>query len=92
MNVLKSSSSSYDQNMIENMILTSYADKSYILASLGGYVASMQMMSRDKLKHQQLQSRDKFILSCHITFMSHRRLRYAITVKLLDTAKDALSV
>ena len=51
-NVLKSTSSSYVQNMIENMVLTSYLDKSYFVASNGGYVASIQMMSRDKLKHQ----------------------------------------
>ena len=43
--MLKSTSSSYVQNMIENMILTSYLDKSY-------FDASIQIMSRDKLKHQ----------------------------------------
>ena len=52
MNVLKSTSSSYVQNMIENMVLTSYLDKSYFVASQGGYVASIQMMSCDKFKHQ----------------------------------------
>ena len=77
MNVLKSTSSNYVQNMIENMVLTSYLDKSYFVASKGGYVASIQMMSRDKLKHQvrgQILSRD-------ITFMSHRWLRYTMTAK-----------
>ena len=47
--------------MIENMILTSYSDKSYFVASIGGYVTSIQMMSRDKLKYQisqQFLSRD----------------------------------
>ena len=42
--------------MIENMILTSYLDKSYFVASRGGclmgYVASIQTMLCDKLKHQ----------------------------------------
>ena len=35
-NVLTSIKSSYVQNMIENMILTSYSDKSYLGASWGG--------------------------------------------------------
>ena len=52
MNVLKSISSSYVLNMIENMVLTSYLDKSYFVANYGEYVASIQVMSRDKLKHQ----------------------------------------
>ena len=38
--------------MIENMILTSYSDKSYLVARWGGYVASIQMTSLDKLKNQ----------------------------------------
>ena len=42
----------YVQNMIENMILTSCSHKSYLVACLDGYVPSIQMMSRDKLKHQ----------------------------------------
>ena len=90
MNVLKSNSWSYVQNMIENTILTSYSDKSYFVASRGGYVASIQMMSRDKLKHQvsqQILQRDKLkhqvsqqilqrdnFLSCDITFMSSREV------------------
>ena len=48
MNVLKSISSRYVQNMIENMILTSYSDQSYLVTSSDGYVASIQMMSSDK--------------------------------------------
>ena len=35
--------------MTENKILTSYLDKSY-------FVASIQMMSRDKLEHQALKA------------------------------------
>ena len=38
-NVLKRTSSSYVQNMIHNMILTSCSNKSFIVASCGGYVA-----------------------------------------------------
>ena len=34
------------------MSLTSYLDKSYFVASRGGYVANIQAMLRDKLKHQ----------------------------------------
>ena len=88
MNVLKSTSSSYVQNMIENVILMLYSDKSYFVASQGGYVASIQMMSRDELKHQvrgQLLSRD-------ITFMSHRWLRYTMTAKQIDAANTAIYV
>ena len=77
------------------MILTSYLDKPYFVASLGGYVASIQMMSRDKLKHQvrgQFMSRDKFILLHDITFMSHRWLRYTMTAKQVNAAIDAFLV
>ena len=44
-NILKSTSSSFVRNVIENMVLTSFLDKSY-------FVASIQVMSRDKSKHQ----------------------------------------
>ena len=65
MNVLKITSSSYVQNMIGNIILTSYLDKSYLVASWGGYVASIQLMRPDNLKHevkQQFLSRGGFII------------------------------
>ena len=42
--------------------LTSYLDKSYFVANKGLYVASLQMMLRDKLKQQvkgQVLSHDK---------------------------------
>ena len=38
--------------MIENMILTSYSDMSYFVASSDEYDASIQMMSSEKLKLQ----------------------------------------
>ena len=41
-------------NIIENMILT---DKSYLAASWGGHVTSIQIMSWNKLKHQIGQQR-----------------------------------
>ena len=47
------------------------------------------MMSRDKLKHQvrgQFLSRDKFILSHDITFMSHRWLGYTMSAKEVSAA------
>ena len=67
--------------MIENMSLTSYLDKSYLVASRGAYVASIQMMSRDKLKHplsQQFLSHD----------MISRRVKVTLhhDCKLIDTA------
>ena len=52
MNVLKIISSSYVQNMIENMILTSYTDKSYFVAREDEHVVNVKIMSHDKLKHQ----------------------------------------
>ena len=52
--------------------LTSYLDKSYLVASWGEYVASIQMLSQDKLKHQV---RGQF-LSRNIPFMSCQRLHY----------------
>ena len=73
----------------------SYLDKSYFVARWGGYVASVQVMSRDKLKHQvreQLLSRDKFIPSRDITFMSHRWLRYTMTAKHVNAAIDVFLV
>ena len=48
-------------------------------------------MSRDKLKQQvrgQILSREKFILSCKVTFMSHRWLRYTMTAKQVNAAMD----
>ena len=56
----------FKNNIMENMILTLYLDKSHHVASWGGYVASTQVMSRVKLKHQasqQLLSHGKFIFS-----------------------------
>ena len=88
MNVWKSTSSSYVQNMIENMVLTSNLEKSY-------FVASIQMMLCDKLKHQvrgQFLSRNKFILSRDITFMSHQWLRYIMTAKQANAAIDVFLV
>ena len=53
--------------MIENMILTSYSDKSYFVESWGECVTRIQMMSFDKLKHQV---KEEFLLR-DVTFMSH---------------------
>ena len=52
--------------MLENMILTLYSGKSYLVASWGGYVASIIMMSAIKLKHQVSQ---QFLLR-DMTFLS----------------------
>ena len=74
--------------MIENMILTSYSAESYFVTSLSGYVASFQMMSRDKWKHGargQIFSRD-------ILFMSHRWIRYIMTAKQVKAAIDVFLV
>ena len=48
MNVLKNASLSYVQNMIEIMILASYSDKSWLVASSDEFVASTQIMSHDR--------------------------------------------
>ena len=48
----------------------------------------MQMMSRDKLKHQV---RGQF-LSRDITFMSHRWLRYTMIAKQVNATIDVFLV
>ena len=76
------------ENMIENMVLTSYLDTSYFVAIYDGLVAS-------KLKHQvrrRFLSRDKFILLHHITFMSYRWLRCTMTAKQVNAAIDIFLV
>ena len=83
------------QNVIESMVLTSYLDKPYFVASLGRYVASIQLMSRNKLKDQvkgQFLSRDKFILLHDITFMLNWWLRYTMTAKQVNAAIDVFLV
>ena len=70
--------------MIENMVLTSYLDKSYFVTSEDGYVTSIQVMSHDKSKHQV---RGRFLnLSRDITFMSHRWLHYTMAAKQVNAA------
>ena len=74
--------------MIENMVFPLYSDKSY-------FVGSIQMMLRDKLKHQvrgQFLSRDKFILSHDVTSMLPRWLRYTMTAKQVNAAIDVFLV
>ena len=88
MNMVKSTSSNCLQNMIENMILTSYSDKSYLVASLNGYVASIQMMSHDTLKHQARRQ----LLSHNITLMWHCKLCYTTIAKQVNAAIDVLYV
>ena len=87
MNVLKGTSWSYVQNMIENMILTLYLDESYFVATQGGYVAIIQVMSCDKLKHESKRT-NSCILSRDITFMSRRWLRYTMTAKQVNAATE----
>ena len=60
----------YVQNMIENMISTSYSDMSYLVVRRGGHVASIQMMSYGKLKHHV----SRQFLSPNVTLMMHRRV------------------
>ena len=43
---------SYFQNMIENIILTSYQIKLWIVASLDGHVAKIQITLHNKLKDE----------------------------------------
>ena len=86
---MKSTGSSYVQNMIENMILTSYSDKSYHVATSGGSVVGVQKISRDKLKHevgQHLLWHNKFILSYDMTFMLRWKLHHTLTVNHVDAA------
>ena len=97
MNVFKIIRWSYVQNMIENMILTSYLDKSYFVASRGGclmgYVASIQTMLCDKLKHQV--GHEFFFMKqvclyiARQNFMLHCRLCNTMARKQVDAGKDA---
>ena len=62
---MKCTSSSYVQNVIENMVLMSYLDKPYFVASWD------EMLHSNDVAHQergQFLLRDKFILSDDITF------------------------
>ena len=75
--------------MIESMILTSYSDKSYLVASLDRYVVSISITSRDRLKRQMRQKfllRDKFVLLRNMSFMLRWGLRYYMTGKQVDAA------
>ena len=80
MNVLKSTSSCYVQNMIENMILTSYLDKLY-------FVASIQMRSRDKLKHQV---RGQFFVARQIYYVARHNFHVPSVVTLFYWLWDVL--
>ena len=69
------------------MILTSYLDKLYLVESSDEYVASIQMLSHDKLKHHVSQS----FLSHGMTFMSFWRLHYTITENMYMLSKRSFS-
>ena len=84
--MLKSTSSSYIQNMIENMVLTPYLDKSYFAASQGEYVASIQMMSHNKLKHHV---RGQFLLSDKISLAVRHNFHVASVVTLYYDCKTS---
>ena len=66
----------------ENLSLTSYLDKSY-------FVASVQTMLHDKLKHQVEQ---RLLRATNLSFISHWKLRYTMTGKQVDAAIDAFLV
>ena len=78
----------YVKNVIENIILTSYADKSKLVASLDGYVASSRMVSCDKLKQQVSQHfvAQQDILSRDMNLLSRRRLQVLVVVLRHDTS------
>ena len=87
MNVLKSTSSSYVRNVIENMILTSYS----------GSVVPCRKQSNDVARQVEIQGKSKFFvarqifLSRDITITLRQKLHYIITVKHLDSAEDTFS-
>ena len=82
--------------MIENMIFTSYSNKSYFVCRKLRWICHKHSnMSHDKLKHQikqQFLTCDKVILQCDINLMSHRRLCYTMTGKQADAATDSFLV
>ena len=86
------SESIYVQNMLENMILRSYSDNSYIDTSWGGCRkhAHDEMRQVFKLKiSEQFLSHDKTILLRDIIFMLHWGLRYTMNGKQVDAMIDA---
>ena len=67
------------------MVLTSYLDKSYFVASLGWiyrkYSNDVARQVETPSKGTIFVARDKFILSRDITYISHWWLRYSMTAK-----------
>ena len=47
--------------MTDNMVLTSYSDRPYIVESLDGYVERIQIMSLDKLNTRKANGETKAI-------------------------------
>ena len=62
-NVLNCTRSSYFQNVIKNIILTKYSNKAYLVASRGGHVVGIQMLSCEKLKYKVNQPVGGYIIS-----------------------------
>ena len=90
MNVLKSTSSSYVQNMIENMVLTSYLDKPVVLCRRLRWTCCKY--SNDVARQVETPSKRTVLLSRDIIFMSHRWLRYTMTAKQVSAAIDVFLV
>ena len=70
--------------MTDNMILTSYSGKSYIVESLDGYVASAQIMSRDELYNLFVEEKGSLTLDRNFFVWD-----YTVTVTYRDVAKHA---
>ena len=64
-NILTNANSNYAQNVTGSMILMSYLGRSSPITSLDGYVAGIQMMSSNNLKHY-LQS--EYIDKCYLRY------------------------
>ena len=92
LNVLTNIKSSYVQNMLENMALTSYSDNSYLGASWGGCRKHANDVVWQVFKHkisEQFLSHDKTILLYDIIFMLHWGLCYTMNGKQVDAMIDA---
>ena len=78
--------------MLENMILTSYLDNSYLGASWGGCRKHANDVVPQVFTHkisEKFLSHDKTILPRDMILMSHWGLRYTMNGKQVDAMIDA---
>ena len=88
MNVSKSTSASFVQNMIENMILASYSDQSYPCHKLRWIC---RKNSNAVARKVETPGKSTIVVARH-EFLVLRKLHYTITFKHIDAAIAAVLV